>query len=76
MLKAFADAYHDTDTVSATTSSSAVYGYTVLIGAGVGSFLQAGFGVTQALVKPEEVTDAVGFMSFGMDLHVFLISII
>lgn len=35
------------------------------MGAGAGSFLQAGYGVSQALVSPEEVTDAVGFMSFG-----------
>ena len=28
--------------------------------------MQAGLGVTQALVKSEEITDAVGFMSFGM----------
>lgn len=34
------------------------------------SFLQAGYGVTQALLKPEEITDAVGFMSFGIHLSV------
>ncbi|KAF6218596.1 hypothetical protein HO133_005947 [Letharia lupina] len=45
-------------TVTATTLTSAVYGYTVLIGAGAGSFLQAGFSVTQALLEPEEITDA------------------
>lgn len=28
--------------------------------------MQAGLGVTQALVKPDEITDAVGFMSLGM----------
>ena len=55
----------DPDTINSTTSNVSVYGYTVLIGAGVGSFLQAGFNVVQALLTPEEVTDAVGFMSFG-----------
>ena len=32
--------------------------------------------MTQALVKPDEVTDAVGFMSFGMDSSVSLNSIV
>ena len=36
----------------------------------MGSFLQAGYGVTQALLKPEEITDAVGFMSFGIHLSI------
>ena len=43
-----------------------MYGYTILIGAGVGAFIQAGFGVSQMLVRPDEVTDAVGFMSVGI----------
>lgn len=59
-------------TVTATTLTSAVYGYTVLIGAGAGSFLQAGFSVTQALLEPEEITDAVGFMSFGQSIGIVI----
>ena len=57
--------YVFSDTVSSSTAASAVHGFTVLMGAGAGSFLQAGYGVTQALVSPEEIADAVGFMSLG-----------
>ena len=53
------------DTVSSTSASSKVLGSTALIGAGVGSFLQASFSVTQALVSPARVTDAVGFICLG-----------
>ena len=53
------------DTITTRSSVAEVYGYTILIGAGTGSFLQAGFAVTQASVSPEEVTDTIGFMGLG-----------
>ena len=53
------------DTVNVDTSASRVYGYTVLMGIGAGSFLASSFAVVQALVSPEEISNAVGFMSIG-----------
>ena len=58
------------DTVSSNTHVSTVLGFTVLIGAGAGSFLQAGYGITQAILSPEEVTDCVGFMSIAQSLGI------
>jgi Na+/melibiose symporter-like transporter len=49
-------------TVRLDTSESRIYGYTVLLGAGVGMWLQAPFSVAQAVVAPEDVPAAVGFM--------------
>lgn len=37
----------------------------MLMGIGAGSYLAASFAVVQALVTPEEVSNAVGFMSVG-----------
>ena len=42
-----------------------MYGYTVLVGAGVGCYVVAGFAVTQAMVKAEDVSNAVAFQSIG-----------
>ncbi|KKZ65949.1 hypothetical protein EMCG_08292 [[Emmonsia] crescens] len=52
-------------TVDQDTTESRVYGYTVLIGAGVGMFLQASFSVTQAVVDPENVAPAIGFITLA-----------
>ncbi len=52
-------------TVSAESTNSAVYGYSSLIGIGVGVFVQAGFSVAQALVTLEEIPEAVGFITCG-----------
>lgn len=60
------------DTLDSNTSASAVYGYSVLIGIGTGSFLQASYGVSQALVPPEEIPNAIGFISIGQSLGVVL----
>ncbi len=51
-----------------TPRPSRIYGYTSLIGMGVGSFITAGFAVVQALVPPADVNNAVGFMSIGTNL--------
>ncbi|KAL8982097.1 MAG: hypothetical protein Q9205_003290 [Flavoplaca limonia] len=59
-------------TLDSNTSASAVYGYSVLIGIGTGSFLQASYGVSQALVPPEEIPNAIGFISIGQSLGVVL----
>lgn len=50
-------------TVKLSTSISHIYGYTVLIGLGVGLFSQTSFSVAQALVEPHMIPAAVGFIS-------------
>ncbi len=52
-------------TLKADSSTSAVYGYSALIGLGVGCWVQASFSVAQALVPPEEIPSAVGFITCG-----------
>lgn len=60
------------DTLDSNTSVSAVYGYSVLIGIGTGSFLQASYGVSQALVDPEDIPNAIGFIGIGQNIGVVL----
>ncbi|KAK4240607.1 major facilitator superfamily-domain-containing protein [Achaetomium macrosporum] len=55
-------------TIDESTSDSKIYGYTALIGMGVGSYLTAGIAVVQALVQPNEVSDAVGFMTAAQNM--------
>ncbi|VBB81512.1 Putative toxin efflux carrier [Podospora comata] len=57
-------------TVTQDTSESAIYGYTVLIALGVGMFLQASFSVAQAVVEPENIPPAVGFITLAQFLGI------
>ncbi|KAL8790236.1 MAG: hypothetical protein Q9195_006459 [Heterodermia aff. obscurata] len=57
-------------TITPQTPPSTVYGYSTLLGIGAGSFLQASFGVSQALVAPEEIPDAVGLISVGQSVGI------
>lgn len=50
-------------TVGLSTAVANIYGYTILIGFGVGLFSQASFSVAQAVVPPEMAAAAVGFIS-------------
>jgi MFS family permease len=50
-------------TVDTTSTTSRVYGYSVIIGLGVGMFAQASFSVAQAIVEPERIAQAVGFIT-------------
>ena len=50
---------------NADTSTSAIYGYTALIGLGAGLYSQAGFAVAQAKVPPQQVGQAIGLISTG-----------
>ncbi|POS86687.1 hypothetical protein EPUL_001834 [Erysiphe pulchra] len=50
-------------TVESTTATAVVYGYSIILGWGLGLFAQCGFAVAQALVEPSVVPLAVGFMS-------------
>ncbi|KAL8958440.1 MAG: hypothetical protein Q9193_004505 [Seirophora villosa] len=42
------------------------------MGIGAGSFLQASFGVSQALVGPEDIPDAVGLISVGQSVGIVI----
>ncbi|KAI8266500.1 Efflux pump DEP3 [Colletotrichum sp. SAR11_239] len=55
-------------TVDRSSSQSAIYGYTVLIGFGIGIFIQASFSVAQAVVDPKNVASAIGFMTLAQCL--------
>ncbi|KZF22064.1 MFS general substrate transporter [Xylona heveae TC161] len=52
-------------TVNENSSTSRVYGYSVLIGIGTGMYIQASFSVAQAKVPPQEVPLAIGYISCG-----------
>lgn len=53
-----------------------MYGYLALIGMGVGSSITAGFAVVQAMVEPNQVNNAVGFMSIGKFYPKGLVSLV
>ncbi|KAL7907494.1 major facilitator superfamily domain-containing protein [Trichoderma velutinum] len=44
------------------TSSASVYGFEVLVGAGTGCFIQAGYAVIQAVVSPTDLAYSISFM--------------
>ncbi|KAH8595659.1 hypothetical protein B0O99DRAFT_594416 [Bisporella sp. PMI_857] len=50
-------------TIDLDASTSQVYGYTMVLGAEVGVVLQASFSVTQAVVSPENIPSAIGFIT-------------
>ncbi|KAJ2983257.1 hypothetical protein NQ176_g823 [Zarea fungicola] len=52
-------------TVNIDTSVSRIYGYTVILGLGVGLWIQASFAVAQAKVEPAQVPSAVGFITLS-----------
>ncbi|KAJ5712062.1 hypothetical protein N7488_006218 [Penicillium malachiteum] len=57
-------------TVNASTSNSTIYGYTVLMGIGVGSYCQASYNLSQQLVPMTELTNVVGLMSISQFLGI------
>jgi Major Facilitator Superfamily len=52
-------------TVTPETSTSALYGYSVLIALGAGSTLQAAYSITGSKVEPHDIAAAVGFINVG-----------
>lgn len=50
-------------TVKASTSTSAIYGYTVLIAIGAGLAAQTAYSVAPAKVQPHQVPGAIGFIN-------------
>jgi hypothetical protein len=61
-----------TDTVDQNTSSSRVYGYSVLIGIGAGMFIQTSFSVAQAKVAKNRASDAGGYIALAQNLGIVL----
>ncbi|KAF7590325.1 hypothetical protein BBP40_002975 [Aspergillus hancockii] len=59
-------------TVKVSTSTSAIYGYTVLIGIGVGAYCQASYTVSQQFVSPADLTNIIGLMSISQFLGILL----
>lgn len=59
-------------TIDQDTSTSRVYGFTVLLGAGVGMFLQASFSVAQAVVNPENIAPAIAFITLAQFVGITL----
>ncbi|KFZ18222.1 hypothetical protein V501_01335 [Pseudogymnoascus sp. VKM F-4519 (FW-2642)] len=50
-------------TIDINSSASCVYGYSLIVGFGTGLFGQASFSVAQAIVEPEFIASAVGFIT-------------
>jgi hypothetical protein len=49
-----------------------VYGYEVLLGFGVGAYLQAGYAVIQGVLDPSQMSYAITFMLVGQLLGIAL----
>jgi MFS family permease len=47
--------------IDSNTSEGRIYGYEVLLGLGVGSYVQAGYAVIQAVVPPTEMAHGISF---------------
>lgn len=54
------------------TSDAKIYGYTILLGVGVGCYCQAGFPVAQMKVPSSDIAYSVGFMTVSQMLGIAL----
>ncbi|KAI0179648.1 major facilitator superfamily domain-containing protein [Hypoxylon sp. FL1284] len=59
-------------TIDSTVSNSALYGYTVLIGLGVGAFQSAGIAVASALAPPSDISNVVSIMTVAQVLGIIV----
>ncbi|KAI4693309.1 Efflux pump dep3 [Alternaria novae-zelandiae] len=59
-------------TVDDTTANANIYGYSILVGAGTGCYIVAGFAIVQSLVPVHEIANAVGAMTISQDLGMVL----
>ncbi|SPJ78277.1 probable DHA14-like major facilitator; ABC transporter [Fusarium torulosum] len=50
-------------TIDESTSNGKVYGYNILVGAGAGCYIVAGFAIVQSLVPSHDMANAVGAMT-------------
>jgi len=57
-------------TVDQETATGRVYGFTVLLGIGVGMFLQASFSVAQAVVDLENIAPAISFITLAQTVGI------
>lgn len=57
-------------TVGQSTSTASIYGYSVILGCGVGLWIQASFSVAQAVVDPVLVASAIGFITCAQFLGI------
>lgn len=57
-------------TVDTKTSTSAIYGYTAILGVGGGSFVMSAFGCVSAVVDASDVFNAIGVLSLGQCLGI------
>ncbi|GAB1316095.1 Major facilitator superfamily (MFS) profile domain-containing protein [Madurella fahalii] len=55
-------------TIGQDTPNANIYGYTILIGAGAGCYIVAGFPIAQSLVSATDIANAVGAMTIAQDL--------
>ncbi|KAJ5233193.1 Efflux pump dep3 [Penicillium chermesinum] len=55
-------------TADINTSNAKIYGYSILVGAGSGCYVVAGFPVLQSLVTLKDIPNAVGAMAISQDL--------
>lgn len=61
---------HGPDTADDMTSNAKIYGYTIILGTGVGCYCQAGFPVAQMKVAASEIPYSVGFMTVSQMLGI------
>ncbi|KAL2194194.1 major facilitator superfamily domain-containing protein [Corynascus similis CBS 632.67] len=59
-------------TITPSISNSALYGYTVLLGLGIGAFQSAGVGVACALAPPSDISNVVSVMTVVQVLGIIL----
>ncbi|KAF5664284.1 putative DHA14-like major facilitator ABC transporter [Fusarium heterosporum] len=59
-------------TIDGDTSNYKVYGYNILVGAGAGCYIVAGFAIVQSLVPGHEIANAVSAMAISQDLGMVL----
>lgn len=60
-----------TDTVDETTANAKIYGYTILVGVGIGCYVVAGFGIIQTLVPASDIANAVSAMTICKETILF-----
>jgi hypothetical protein len=48
------------------TSTAKIYGYQVLLGIGLGAYLQSGYAVIQSILPPSDLAYAVSFTLTGI----------
>ncbi|CAH0051260.1 unnamed protein product, partial [Clonostachys solani] len=59
-------------TVEENTPNGPIYGFMILVGAGAGSYIVAGFAIVQSLVPAGDTANAVGAMTISQDLGMVL----